>query len=90
MRFGSIAALALAALMLITPGRAHAHVRVVVGGRFGVPFVAPYPVYYYPAPYPYYYYTEPVPPPGFVPGRWEWRTDRYGGRIRVWVPAHLY
>jgi hypothetical protein len=90
---GPVAALALAALMLATPARVAARVHVFVGGRFGVPIVVRYPGYYgpysyYPPPQ-YYYPTESVPPPGFVPGRWEWGTDRYGGRIRVWVPAHL-
>jgi hypothetical protein len=87
-----LAALVLTALMLAIPARAH--VRVFVGGGYGVPIVTPYAYPYYPAPYAYpyynyYTYTEPVPPPGFVPGHWEWRRDSYGGRIRVWVPAHL-
>lgn len=87
--YGSFAALALAASLLLAPAGARAHVGVFVGGG--------YPGYYYPYAYPYadpyypypYYYTEPTPPPGFVAGHWEWRKDAYGRQVPVWVPAHL-
>ena len=73
-------------LLLLGPARpASAHVRVFVGGAVGFP-VYPYPYYYpYGVPYPAY----DVPPPGWEPGRWEWRSDPWGRRYRVWVPPHL-
>jgi len=86
-------ATALATSVLCTPAPARAHTRVVVGvgGVLGVPAFAPYPY-----PYPYFYpYPGPIfvspgiPPPGWVPGGWEWQTDAWGRRYRVWVPAHL-
>jgi hypothetical protein len=90
LRYGSLAALALAAFVLLAPGRAAAHVGVFVGAYpgYAYPYGYPYPYAYpyYPAPY---YYTEPTPPPGFVRGHWEWRTDGYGRRYPAWVPAHL-
>ena len=72
----------------VTPAGAHA--RVFIGGAFGVPV---YP-YYYPYPYPYYPYAAypydyGVPPPGWDPGHWERRQNRWGRWVEVWVPPHL-
>ena len=76
------------AVLLCAPAPAEARARVFVGGYVGVPFYA------YPAPYPYWtpypYVAAPeVPPPGWVPGHWEWRYDAEGRPFRVWVPGHL-
>ncbi len=61
--------------------------RVIIGGAFGVPV---YPYYYpYAYPYPYYPYDYGVPPPGWDPGHWEWRQNRWGRWVEVWVPPHL-
>ena len=69
---------------------AAAHVDVFVGGAFGFP-AYPAPYYYgcvYTAPYPYVAYPG-LPPPGWVPGHWEWRYDAWGRAVQVWMPAHL-
>jgi hypothetical protein len=88
------------ALGLAAASPAEAGVRVFVGGVFGYPgpyayypypYVYPYPYAYpyaVPVPYPYVAYPE-VPPPGWVPGRWEWQRDAWGRPIQVWVPPHL-
>lgn len=72
------------------PARAHA--RVFVGGYFPGPYAyAPYPFYGYP-PYPYAYPYAVAPsvlPPGWEAGHWEWRKNRWGRWIEVWVPPHL-
>jgi hypothetical protein len=79
---------AAALVLFATP--AAARVRVFVGA--GVPYPL-HPYYYYPPywAYPPYPYVAPsaVPPPGWVPGHWEWRYDAAGRRYRVWVPPHL-
>jgi len=82
-------------LVLLVSGPAHAgaHVGVVIGvPAWGYPsaYDPPYP--YYP-PYAYYApYPGPygVTPPGWVPGRWEWRYDPWGRSYPTWVPAHLH
>jgi hypothetical protein len=87
--------LAVAAIILGT-AVPRAHARVFVHGFFPVPFAyAPYPyaypVYAYP-PYPYAYpypVSPAIPPPGWEPGHWEWRTNRWGRRVEVWIPPHL-
>ena len=83
-RVGVTAAI-VATLLVGSAIPASARVRVFVGGAVGLPY--PYPYYYYPpyAPYPSY----EVPPPGWVPGHWEWRYDPRGRRYRAWVPQHL-
>jgi hypothetical protein len=75
--------------MLVGAARpADARVRVFVGGTVGFPvYPYPYPAYYGPYPYPWIGYD--VPPPGWVPGQWELRYDRWGRPARVWVPSHL-
>jgi len=83
----------LAVLVAATPAAAHAHARVIVGGVVGFPGYYPYP-YPYPAPYvvypyPSWGYDDPAPPPGFVPGHWEYEYTSSGRRVRVWVPGHL-
>jgi hypothetical protein len=97
-----IGAVAVAFVLLDAPAPASAHVHVFVGGAFGFPVYA-YPYYpyypyqpyqpyqpYYPPPIPYPYVAYPAPPPpGWAPGRWEWRHDPWGSPYRVWVPAHL-
>lgn len=89
LRKGMVAA-GFALLLAGAPASAWAHGRVIVGGTIGVPlypYPAPYPYVVYPYPAPYGY--DPAPPPGWVPGHWEWEYDRRGRRHRVWVPAHL-
>jgi hypothetical protein len=91
-------AVSVAAALLVLSGAApvSAHGRVVIGAGIGFPVYA-YP-YAYPYPYPYYYsypYVGPspwvdyAPPPGWLPGQFEWRYDPSGRRYRAWVPAHL-
>ncbi len=75
-------------ITLGTAAPARAHVRVFVGGAFGFPVYPAYPYYYYPYPYPAYPY-DGVPPPGWDPGHWEWRQNRWGRWVEVWVPPHL-
>ncbi len=77
-----MAAAALGVLLMGPARPASAHVRVFVGGAVGFP-VYPYPYYYPYAPYP------EVPPPGWEPGRWEWRYDPWGRPYRAWIPPHL-
>lgn len=87
-------ALALATALLMAASPAAAHVSFFVGGVVGFPaYPAPYYPYYpspyvypYPAPFPYF---EDVPPPGWVAGQWEVRSDPWGRAVRVWVPGHL-
>jgi hypothetical protein len=90
------AGVVLLAAALVMSAAAPAAARVGVGIYVGGPawgYPAPYGGY----PYPYYApYAPPypsaypyVPPPGWVPGRWEWRYDPWGRRYRVWVPPHL-
>jgi hypothetical protein len=88
-----VAAIIAILLVLSTVAPAAAHGRVVVGLGFGYPAYA-YPYAYYPYPYPYPYpyvatYPEGVPPPGWIPGRWERRYDQWGRSYRAWVPGHL-
>lgn len=80
---------------IAVPARAHA--RVFIQGVFPIPlypvplYPAPYPVYSYP-PYPYAYpyaISPAVPPPGWETGHWEWRKNRWGRRVEVWIPPHL-
>ena len=91
-RAACVAVLAVAlVLSAAAPVRAHVGVFVGVGPGWGYP--GPYP-YAYPYPYPYYApypyaYPAAVAPPGWVPGRWEWRYDPWGRRYRAWIPAHL-
>jgi hypothetical protein len=86
-----IASIALA--LLSTGGLpAAAHVRVFVGGSFPL-YASAYPVYSYPAysyppPIPGFEY-ETIPPPSWVPGRWEWQRAPFSRSYRVWVPPHL-
>ena len=91
-----IAALSLAAALLGGATAADARVGVFIG--LGVP--GPYPYYpysyypypyYYPPAYPYYYpyYTYSAPPAGWEQGHWEWRKNRWGRWVEVWVPTHL-
>ena len=82
---------------------ASAHVRVFIGGAFGVPvypyaYTYPYP-YASAQPYPYAYgypYYPPyvgfgvTVPPGWVGGHWGWRHDHFGHRGRIWVPSHRH
>jgi len=83
-----VAALVLILLLGGAAAPASAHVRIFVGGVLGFPGYA-YPVVYpYAVPYPYVAYPA-FPPPGWVPAHWEWRYDRWGRPLRVWVPAHL-
>ena len=83
----------LAVLIAGAPAAAHAHGRVIVGGVIGFPGYYPYPYSVPPPyevyPYPSWDYYDPAPPPGFVPGHWEFEYDRSGRRVRVWVPGHL-
>ena len=84
--------LGLGVLLLSMPAPASAHARVFVGGVFGFPGPYPYPYaypYYYPYPAPYPWAYPDTPPPGWVPGRWEWRSDQWGRRYPAWIPAHL-
>jgi len=82
-----MAAALLGVLLLGSARPASARVHVFVGGAVGFPaYPYPYPYYYpYAVPYPAY----EVPPPGWVPGQWEWRYDPSGRTYRVWVPPHL-
>ena len=87
-----IATVILAVALLGIPGRANAHTRVFIGGTFGVPiYGAPYyySPYYSPYYYPYPYAGYSVPPPGWDPGHWEWRQNRWGRWVEVWIPPHL-
>ena len=73
---------------------ARAHTRVFVQGFFPVPYAyAPYAFYGYPPyPYPYAYpyaVSPAVPPPGWETGHWEWRKNRWGRWVEVWIPPHL-
>ena len=82
--------LVLTAALAAAASPAAAHVSVFVGGVVGFPsYPIPYPYAYpyYPAPYPYA--VEDVPPPGWVAGHWEVRSDPSGRPVRVWVPGHL-
>jgi len=83
-------ALAIVAVLFLAASPAAANVHVFVGGVVGFPAypVYPYP-YVYAYPYPYPYYFEDVPPPGWVTGHWEVRSDPWGRAVRVWVPGHL-
>ena len=80
-----IAAASLALALLGAPAPASAHVRFFVGGGIPVYPVAPYYYPYYP--YPYAGYS--VPPPGWDPGHWERRKNRWGRWVEVWIPPHL-
>ena len=88
--------LAVATILVGTAVPARAHTQVFVHGFFPAPFAyAPYPyaypVYAYP-PYPYAYpypVSPALPPPGWEAGHWEWRTNRWGRRVEVWIPPHL-
>lgn len=69
---------------------ASAHVRVFIGGVFGLP-IYPYPYAYaaptYAYPYPPYpaYAPYAVPsPPVWVGGHWVWRHDHFRGHGRAW------
>ncbi|MFN8543820.1 MAG: hypothetical protein U0807_06405 [Candidatus Binatia bacterium] len=97
-RLGQIA-IALGAVLLVgatsRPAHAH-HWRGRVGIGLGVPaypYYYPPPVYYPPVAYPYppaySYYPAPYAPPGFVAGHWEYRTNRWGRTVEVWIPPHL-
>lgn len=85
---------AILAVLLVSGSPAAAHVHVFVGGVVGFPA---YPAYSYPYVYPYYPYPywapypygEDVPPPGWVAGHWEVRSDQWGRAVQVWVPGHL-
>jgi hypothetical protein len=88
------ACVGLLALVLVggvaTP--ASAHVRVFIGGVFGLP-IYPYPyayaapTYAYPySPYPVYApYAAPLPPV-WVGGRWASRHEHFRGHSRAWGP----
>lgn len=100
-RLRRVLALAVLALAVVGPftAPASAHVRVFVGGAFGVPvypypYVRPYP-YIHAYPYPPYpvYGGYPVigppagvPPPGWVRGHWAWRHGDAGlmATTRIW------
>jgi hypothetical protein len=84
-----IAAASLAVALLGGAGQADAHTRVFIGGTFGVPIYPVGPYYYSPYYYPYPYAGYSVPPPGWDPGHWEWRQNRWGRRVEVWIPPHL-
>ena len=84
-----IAAAILAVALLGSPDRADAHGRVFIGGAFGVPVYPVAPYYYSPYYYPYPYSGYSVPPPGWDPGHWEWRQNRWGRWVEVWIPPHL-
>jgi hypothetical protein len=81
-----------AAVLLGTAAPARAHARVFIQGVFPVPlYAAPYPAYYPPYPYAYPYAISPaVPPPGWETGHWEWRKNRWGRWVEVWIPPHLH
>ena len=80
----AIAGTALALGLLAVPSRASAHVRFFVGGP-----IYPGPYYYSPYYYPYPYVGYAVPPPGWDPGHWEYRKNRWGRWVEVWIPPHL-
>jgi hypothetical protein len=88
------AALIFATIVMVlgTAAPARAHTRVFAHGFYPVPYAyGPYPFYAYP-PYPYAYpYVESpaIPPPGWEAGHWEWRKNRWGRWVEVWVPPHL-
>ena len=92
-RRGWLFAVAVAALVETfgTAAPAHAHTRVFIGGAFGFPGYPAYPYSYYPYAYPVYPYpySDAVPPPGWDPGHWERRQNRWGRWVEVWVPSHL-
>ena len=77
------------------PRRAEAGGRIVVGVgpiypyAYSYPFYAPPPVYYPYAVAPPWVAAPGVPPPGWVPGRWERHYDQTGSPYDVWVPPHL-
>jgi hypothetical protein len=90
-------ALALTGLLsVVAPGDAEARASVYVG-------IGPVYPWAYPYPYPWGYYPPAVvypvpspplalpavPPPGWVPGRWERRYDPAGRPYDVWIPTHL-
>src|SRR5262249_11469622 len=93
-RLRGVFALAIVVAILFgSASPAAAHVQVLVGGVVGFPAYSAYP-YQYVSPYPYPYwapypYVEDVPPPGWVAGHWEVRSDPWGRAVRVWVPGHL-
>lgn len=93
--FAGVILLAVVLLMSAPAPALAARVGIFVGGPgWGYPgwgYPAPYSYYpYYYPPYPPPVYGPPaVPPPGWAPGRWEWRSDPWGRRYPVWVPAHL-
>jgi hypothetical protein len=86
----SAAAAAVLVLLVVSAAApARAHTRVFIGGVLGFPAPYPYPRYYaYPVPYPAG--VDPaVLPPGWAPGHWEWRYDRWGRPYQAWIPPHL-
>ena len=89
---GAVTVFAAAAAVAGTAVPARAHARVFIQGVFPVPlYPAPYPLYAYP-PYPYAYpyaISPAVPPPGWETGHWEWRKNRWGRWVEVWIPPHL-
>jgi len=89
----ALAAGVAALLAVLSVPRAHAQVAVATGaGLTGPVYVFPYPFFY---PYPYVGWGYPLgypygtPPPGWDPGHWEMRENRWGRRVEVWVPPHL-
>ena len=92
---GLLALVAALAMGAAAPRQAEAGGRIVVGVGPLYPYPYPYSYPYY-APPPVYYPVAPswgatpgVPPPGWVPGRWERQYDPTGRPYDVWVPPHL-